>query len=130
LDQHLGCGQQRTELFAIVGLVKVQHHSGLVGIEIEEQRALVAILNIARERPPGARDVALRRLDLDNIGAEQRHQFAGKGGGYAVAVLDDRDSSQGEWCVSAERLISGCGCQVFSLLLPERARSQELENHI
>src|SRR5262249_53766331 len=53
------------------GMLQVDRHAFLVAIQVDEIRRLVAV----EGRPPGARDVTLERLDLDDLRAviaEQR----------------------------------------------------------
>ena len=94
MDQHVGAGKQVAQGIAVRRLVQVQDDTGFIRIEVEEQSALFRICHVARKRTAAAGKVALRRLDLDHLRAEQRKQLAGKGGRDSLAALDHGNSIQ------------------------------------
>jgi hypothetical protein len=76
-------------------------------LEVERDAALVAVDHLEGRRgaadegrAPAARVVALRPLDLDDIGAEGGEHLAGEGAGEVLRDLDDLDAGEraaGRW---------------------------------
>ena len=97
MNQDIGPGQQIIQQFAVLGLRQIQHHARLVRVEVLKQRTLFGILHLPGKGTAAAGLVAFGRLDLDNIGAEQRHQPGGKRRRDSLAAFNYGNSGQGQW---------------------------------
>ena len=75
VDEHVGPIDQPQQHLARRRGLQVEHDAALVAVDPHEQRGHVA----ADARPGVARGVALRRLDLDDVGAEIAQHLRGVG---------------------------------------------------
>jgi len=75
---------------------QVEHDRSLVAVDRCEVRAAPLGRVAPPRRSPGARLVAVGRLDLDDIGAEVGQQHGGERPGQHAADVDDADAFQGE----------------------------------
>jgi hypothetical protein len=110
MNQNVGAIEQRTEQIPIAALLQVQHGAAFVGIEIEKQTAMFGVGNIVEKRTAPAHDIAARRLDLDDVGAEISKQFGCPRRRYALAILDHPDAGQ-------RAAIDGCIAAISRLRL-------------
>jgi hypothetical protein len=74
--------------------LEIEHEAALVAVERDEAHALAIA-----DRRRGAAHVALRRLDLDHLGAHVGEQCAGERAGDEIRQLDDLKSCQRFWHV-------------------------------
>ncbi|MCZ7617450.1 MAG: hypothetical protein M5U32_03800 [Myxococcota bacterium] len=106
LDEQVGAGEQALQRGAAVLAREIQRDAALVRVEEHEQPALLGIRRVARERAPGARDVAVRILDLHHVGAEVGEQTRAVGGRDAFAEFDHADAVE---CLCHGRGSLPCG---------------------
>jgi hypothetical protein len=77
------------------GGLRVEGDAALVGVEVEEEAALLGIGHIMQKRAVPPRSVAGQRpLNLDRLGAQVREELPALGSGDQVAVLEDLDVFQ------------------------------------
>ena len=86
-DQEVGAGEQPLEPGPAAVRRPVQDDASLVGVEVEKGAARSGA-GAGNEAPP-PEGVALRRLDLDHVGAEVRKDLSGARSREAPAQLDD-----------------------------------------
>ena len=96
LDDQVGAVDQPAHHLLIAVAVEVGHHRALVGVEMEEQGALLdggigVGLDVIGERATGPGRVAPRWLDLDDVGPVRRQQLSGEGSGHTGGQLDHPD---------------------------------------
>ena len=106
-DEDVGVGEQFAEDDAAALRLDVKRQALLVGVEVEEEAALVGVGDVAREGAEAAGVVALRRLDLDDLRAEVGEEARGVGAGDALGEVDDAGAFEGE--VGQGRASSECG---------------------
>src|SRR5579884_962432 len=75
---------------------QIQCHTALICVEVQEEAAVFGIDSIVKERTTEAGSIAIRGLDFDHIGTQQRHQLGRESGGDAVATLHHPDVVQGQ----------------------------------
>ena len=74
--------------------IEVQRYAVLVGVQGKEDAALFRVRFVAGEWAHTARDVALRRLHLDDLSAEACENLAAVGRRYALAKFYDPYAGQ------------------------------------
>ena len=94
LDEDVCLREQIQQQLAALVRLDVEAEAELVGVEVHEREAALAVLEVARVGRDRAGRVTLGVLDLDHLGAEVGEQLAGVGRGEEAAVLDDRDAFQ------------------------------------
>src|SRR5207237_853430 len=86
--------EQTSKQLASFGSAEVGRHAALVGVEIDEQTALFGIGPIVGKRTAATREVAGRRLDLDNFRAQVSYHLAAVGGRDTLAAFDDPNCAE------------------------------------
>ena len=89
LQEHVGLRRQLEQDLDRFRPLEVEHQAALVAVERDEAHALVVA-----DRRRGAAHVALRRLDLDDVGAHVGEQRAGQRPGDEVRQLDDANPGE------------------------------------
>ena len=84
VDQEVGAHEQIVEAAAVRSVMQIQRHAALVGVEVQKQAAEIRIVRVIEKRAAPAGDVALPRLDLDYVGAQQRERLGGKRRGHPL----------------------------------------------
>ena len=92
VDEEIGVGQQAVEVRAARIGAKVEDDRALVAIDRCEIRAAPVGRIAPPRRPPRARLVALRRLDLDDVGAEVGEEHRRERAGQDAARVDHADA--------------------------------------
>ena len=90
LDQHVGAFEQAQQHRLALRLAKVQRQRALVAVDADE----VAGVALVERRAPVAHLVALRRLDLDHLGAVVRQDHRAVGAAEHPGQVDDLDPGQ------------------------------------
>ena len=94
LEEHVGPLGERQQQLAAARPVDGQRDAALRGVEREPEERAVGIGRPAPEGRPPARRVALRRLDLHDVGAEVAEDLAGEEAGL-VREVEDADAGEG-----------------------------------
>jgi hypothetical protein len=76
LQQHVGGQDETSQQVAAVFGLEVERDATLARVVVPEVEATLGVRRILVERPNIPLSCSLRRLDLDDIGAEVRHQLA------------------------------------------------------
>ena len=87
LDDDVGLGHQLVHDGLAVGRLEVERDRALAAVEGDGMGAVIA-LELAQRAAP----VALRRLDLDDVGAVQRQQHRGMRPGHALREVEHGDA--------------------------------------
>jgi len=95
LDQDVGPGDELAQPIAFVGTADVQADAPLVGIEEVVEAALLGVRDIAGEGAPAPCDVAVGRLDLDDVGSVIREELRAVRRRHPLAELDYLDPLEG-----------------------------------
>ena len=95
LQKHVRFCRELAQDLDCLGLLEIEHQAALVAVERDEAHALAVA-----DRRRGAAHVALRRLDLDDVGAHVGEQRAGERTGDEIRQLDDPDPRQRLWHVA------------------------------
>ena len=96
VDEQIGIGEQPSEGIAPRIGPQVEHDAALVAVDGREVGA-APILRVSPPRwTPGARLVALRRLDLHDVRAEIGEEHRRERPGQHAAEVDDADAVEGE----------------------------------
>ena len=74
LHDDIGAGSGVEERVPIGGHIEIQDDAALAGIELDERKAPLRVLDVTGERACAARFAARRRLDSDHVGAEVGQQ--------------------------------------------------------
>ena len=90
LDQHVGLREQAQQHRAALGLADIERDRALVAVDADE----IARIAVLERRPPVARLVALRRLDLDHLGAVVGQDHGGVGAAEHAGEVDHPDAGQ------------------------------------
>ena len=93
-DHDVGGGQQPVERGPSVRRRRIDEDRPLAAVEVRRSRAALGTRSTAEVRPDAPQWVAVRSLDLDDVGPEIGEQPPGIGGGERVAVLDHPDAGQ------------------------------------
>ena len=102
-DKDIRPAEQRREVRLAGPGRCVERHAPLVGVEEEEDAALLRVGDVRGEWPATAAGVPARRLDLDHVGPEIPKKLRGVGGRDEVAVLDYAQAGQSP----GRRLVTG-----------------------
>ena len=73
-------------------VVNIEDDAAFAGVEIEEEGARLGVGTVAGEGSGAAGLVALRRLDLDNVGPELSELFRAEGAGGPLREVEDREA--------------------------------------
>ena len=92
LQEHVRLGRELAQDLDRLRPLEIEHEAALVAVERDEAHALVVA-----DRRRRAPHVALRRLDLDDVGAHVAEQRAGERAGDEIRELDDANSSEWFW---------------------------------
>ena len=84
-DYDVGCGNQAAKCAHSFARFGVKCYAVLVRVQREEDAALLRVRHAAGEGPHLSRDIALRRLHLDDLGTEARENLAAIGRGHTVS---------------------------------------------
>src|SRR5579885_10338 len=95
---------------------QVKRDGAFVRVQVLKKSAVFRIGDVRGERPPPPRRIAFRRLDLDHVSAQQRHQLGAKRRRHALSGLDHPNPGQSQAScglsisnpVSQVALLSGC----------------------
>ena len=90
VHEDIGRGQQRVQARHVAGGLEVQHHAALASVQVEEKGTHLRIARAADH----AHRIALRRLDLDHLGAHIREQLGRHRPEHEVAGVDDAHAGQ------------------------------------
>ena len=88
-DEYVGAPQQRAEIVATRGALKIDGDDRLVGVGHGEEVAHVALARL-----PEARGIAFRRLDLDHFCAERCEVLRDERCGRVLTDFDDANATQ------------------------------------
>ena len=129
VHEEVGTGDQAVEDRAPARAGEVERDPALVGVQVEEEAALLRVRRAARKRPPLARAVAGdERLDLHHVGAEVGEQLGCIRGAHQLADLEDAEAverARHRQSPSASRtsssIVAGSSCG------PSRVRSSVCE---
>src|SRR5436309_1426891 len=75
---------------AATGILQIDRHAALVGIEDEEEHRVEA----RHLRPVAPRLLAARRLDLDDVGPEPAEELGAGRAGFELGEVEDPDAAQ------------------------------------
>src|SRR3970040_2510336 len=95
LDERVGGGEEAVEALPVPRPREIEGDAQLVGVEQAEKPALLRGRDVLRKRSVPSRGVALRRLDLDDGGAEIGQAARRGGRPDETADLDDGDAVEG-----------------------------------
>ena len=94
-DHDMRVGDQPVAEAAVGFAVGVEDDAALAGVGIEKGGARFGVDGVgAGERSAAAREVAVRRLDFDHVGAEVAEQLGGEGRGQSLGDVDDAQSGE------------------------------------
>jgi hypothetical protein len=103
LDDDVGAGGEPAEELETGGALQVQRDRALVAVHVDEAEAVVALQLEAHRL---ARLVAaVRRFDLDHVGAHVAEQHAAEGPGHHLAEVENAEPAERE----GRRLLARCG---------------------
>ena len=91
LHDHVGVADQFAQRVPVGLLLEVEHDAALRAVDAGEVAAVVMLGVALRERAAVAGEVALRRFDLDHVGAEVGEQHRAERAGQRGGEVDDAD---------------------------------------
>src|SRR3989304_3058367 len=109
LDERVGGGEEAIEALPVARSREIEGDAQLVGVEQAEEPAFPRGRDFLRKRSGPARAIALRRLDLDDGGAEIGQAARRVGRPDETADLDDGDAVEGARSLSQAGRGPGAG---------------------
>ncbi len=96
LDDHVGAGEEASKNGRAIGLLEVEPDAPLVAVDGEVIGSGSRAIGLVADpwRSPAARRVALRRLDLDDVGPEVGQQHRAVGPGENRRAVDDAETGE------------------------------------
>ena len=90
LEHDVGAIEQPEEDRLALGMLQIERDALLVAIQVDEVGRLVAV----ERRPPGARDLAVERLDLDDLRAVVAEHRRRERAGERVGQIEDDEIAE------------------------------------